>query len=179
MEKTQDMNICSGNSIILRAMEPEDVDAIYRWENDPSVWVCSASHQPFSRQALSRFIEENSGADIYSCRQLRLMAEMEGVAVGCVDLYDFDPYHKRAGVGIIVDSQYRRQGLGLQTLEALDAFAAEHLQLHLLHCTIAENNDASVALFEKAGYCRRGRLTQWIYNKGAWIDAYFYQKVLV
>ena len=44
--------------IALRAMEPADIDAIYSWENDPSLWGVSAAHQPFSRQALQRFIDE-------------------------------------------------------------------------------------------------------------------------
>lgn len=171
------MNYRSERSITLRAMEPEDVDAIYRWENDPTVWVDSAAHQPFSRHALTRFIDENSGADIYSCRQLRLMADREGIAVGCVDLFDFEPHHGRAGVGIIVDSHYRRQGIGLQMLTALDIFTREHLLLHQLHCTIAVNNTASIALFEKAGYHRCGTLDQWIYDKSSWINAYIYQKI--
>ena len=184
------MSFCA---IHLRAMEPEDIDAIYRWENDPSVWIDSAAHQPFSRHALSQFIEENSRADIYSCRQLRLMAEkidahvqsftgasdpVGAPAVGCVDLFDFDPYHRRAGVGIIVDSQHRRHGIGLAILYALEDFAREHLQLHQLHCTIAANNIASIALFEKAAYQRCGTMKDWVSNKRMWTDAYMYQKLL-
>lgn len=160
-------------------MEPEDVNAIYRWENDPTVWVDSAAHQPFSRHALSQFIEENSGSDIYSCRQLRLMAEKEEIkAVGSIDLFDFDPYHRRAGVGIIVDREYRRQGIGLQMLTELELFARQHLQLHQLHCTIAADNEASIALFEKAGYQRCGTLSQWVMQNETWKDAFMYQKIL-
>lgn len=177
-------------------MEPEDIDAIYRWENDPSVWIDSASHQPFSRHALASFIEENSGADIYSCRQLRLIAEKEEIikgensnfegkdtfcrhySVGCVDLFDFDPYHKRAGLGIIVDRCFRQQGIGFQIVNVVEEFARLHLTLHQLHCTISVDNVASLALFEKAGYSRCGTLSQWIYSDGDWVDAYFYQKIL-
>lgn len=190
--------------IWLRAMEPGDIDAIYSWENDPAVWNDSAAHQPFSRHALSQFIEENSGVDIYSCRQLRLMAEREEIiqcghnnpmdanipaptpknvlckhyAVGCIDLFDFDPYHRRAGVGIIVDSHYRRQGNGIQMLAELEEFASHHLSLHQLHCIIATGNKASIALFEKAGYSQCGTLQQWIQSDDKWTDAYFYQKLL-
>lgn len=161
----------------LRAMEPEDIESIYRWENDTSVWIDSFAHQPFSRHALSLFINENSSSDIYSCRQLRLMADTSHT-VGCVDLFDFDPYHRRAGVGIIVDSQHRRQGIGLQMLYALDDFSRQHLQLHQLHCIISAGNLASLALFEKAGYVRCGTLSQWVFSSGHWIDAFTYQKIL-
>ena len=101
------MKASEPSTVNLRAMEPCDIDAIYRWENDPSVWGVSMSHQPFSRYALSRFIDENSGSDIYASRQLRLMADSGGTTVGCIDLYDFDPYHRRAGVGLLVDSRMR------------------------------------------------------------------------
>ena len=187
------------STIFLRAMEPEDIESIYQWENDPSVWTCSIAHQPFSRQALTQFINENSSADIYTCRQLRLMADREEITVcrqelpgqspknifsthhtvGCVDLFDFDPYHHRAAVGIIVDSQYRRQGIGLQILNALDDFSRQHLQLHQLHCIISADNDASIALFEKAGYSRCGTLAQWVFSCDKWTDAFIYQKILV
>lgn len=185
-------------SISLRAMEPEDIDNIYCWENDPTVWVDSAAHQPFSRHALRQFIEENSSVDIYSCRQLRLMADIEIITnyeseialptaktilsthytVGCVDIFDFDPYHRRAGVGIIVDSRHRRQGYGTLMLAELEKFACQHLSLHQLHCTIAADNGASLALFEKVGYKRCGTLSQWVLSNNSWIDAHTYQKLL-
>ena len=166
------------SALWLRAMEPEDVDAIYEWENDPSVWNDSAAHQPFSRHELARFIEECRGADIYSCRQLRLMADIGREAVGCVDIFDFEPHHRRAGVGIIVAKRHRRKGLGLSMLTQLEDFARRHLCLHQLHCTIAADNEASLALFGKAGYRRCGTLSEWLLDNGRWSDALTFQKII-
>lgn len=89
-----------GETVGLRALEPEDVSVLYRWENDPQVWRVSGTLAPFSRHALARFIEEQQ-LDIYATRQQRLVIETVagGVAVGAVDLFDFDPLHGRAGVG--------------------------------------------------------------------------------
>lgn len=163
----------------LRAMEPADLDAIYRWENDPTLWVHSASHQPFSRQALQLFIEECSGNDIYASRQLRLMADnADGQSVGCVDLYDFDPYHRRAAIGILIDSRFRRQGLGSAILRELEQFAITHLQLHLLYCDIAIDNSDSLHLFERNGFQQCGTRPEWIWNNGHWTDAVIVQKIL-
>ncbi len=166
--------------IKLRAMEPEDIDNIYDWENDPTTWICSAAHQPFSRHALQQFINDCASADIYSCRQLRLMGvDNDGVAVGCVDLFDFDPYHQRAGVGIIVDSSKRRKGFGLEMLLELQLFASQHLNLHQLHCTIAADNTPSIALFSKAGFSPCGTLKQWnLDSSNHWCDALIYQKII-
>ncbi len=168
-------------TIKLRAMEPGDIDAIYRWENDPTVWTYSAAHQPFSRHALQQFIDESSMTDFYASRQLRLIAEEEGghEPLGCVDLFDFDPYHLRAGVGIIVDSSKRRKGFGLAMLREVEQFASEHLRMHQLHCTISSDNMASIALFTTAGYTQCGTLKQWnLDGSNIWHDALMFQKII-
>ena len=165
--------------IRLRAMEPEDIDAIYRWENDPEVWTHSAAHQHFSRNALRQFIAENDGTDIYASRQLRLMADAEDVGtVGCADLFDFDPYHRRAAIGLLTDSHLRGHGYGTAMLLALEAFATEHLDLHLLYCDIATDNIPCIKMFECNGYHHSGTKEQWIRRGQGWVDATTYQKVL-
>ncbi|MBP5548125.1 MAG: GNAT family N-acetyltransferase [Bacteroidales bacterium] len=165
--------------ITLRAIEPGDIDAIYRWENDPAIWIYSAAHQPFSRHALQKFIDESSDTDIYTSRQLRLMADNEtGEPVGCVDIYDFDPFHHRASVGILVDSSMRNKGYGFAILHALEEFASTHLALHQLHSIVTADNNESISLFEKAGYLRCGTLHDWVWANGSWADAFSYQKIL-
>lgn len=165
-------------SVCLRALEPADVEALYGWENDPAVWGVSAAHQPFSRYALQRFIDECSGSDIYASRQLRLMADAEGQAVGCIDLYDFDPYHRRAGIGIIVDRSQRGKGYATAMLHSLEAFAAEHLSIHQLYCDIALDNQRSISLFTKCGFIPCGTMSQWVWNGTRWTDACRMQKII-
>ena len=166
-------------TIKLRAMEPQDIEAIYRWENDPAVWRDSAAHQPFSRQTLETFINEQHDTDIYISRQLRLMADNgEGTAVGCVDLFDFDPYHHRAALGLLVDSRQRGNGYGAAIIGELEAFCRTHLQLHQLYCIIAVDNEHCCRLFEHAGFSCDGTLQDWIWNSGQWVDAHLYQKII-
>lgn len=167
-------------TIKLRAMEPGDIDAIYRWENDPTVWTYSAAHQPFSRHALQQFIDESSMTDFYASRQLRLIAEEEGghEPLGCVDLFDFDPFHRRAALGLLVDSRCRNRGMGRAILSAIDDFAQQHLCLHQLHCIIATDNAPCLTLFRSFGYSEAGILKQWIFQEGEWHDAIFFQRML-
>ena len=58
----------------LRALEAEDVDLLYVWENDPAVWGVSGTLAPFSRHTLRRFLDEQR-FDLYAARQLRLVVE--------------------------------------------------------------------------------------------------------
>ena len=48
------MNYLTGKQIELRAVEPEDLDALYRWENDSSLWIYGSTVSPFSRYLLKR-----------------------------------------------------------------------------------------------------------------------------
>ena len=43
--------------ISLRALEPEDLDLIYRIENDPDFWRHGSTTVPYSRYALRQYME--------------------------------------------------------------------------------------------------------------------------
>lgn len=92
----------SERQITLRALEPIDVDTLYRWENDPAVWDVGCTLAPYSRKQLWDYVDSYDG-DIYSARQLRLMIALpSGETIGTVDLYDFDPANSRCAVGILI-----------------------------------------------------------------------------
>ena len=164
--------------VTLRALEPIDVDTLYRWENDPSVWGVGCTLAPYSRKQLWDYINSYDG-DIFSARQLRLMIALpSGETVGTVDLYDFDPANSRCAVGILVAPEYRRQGYALTALEMLADHCRRLYSLHQLYCIAGADNIASRSLFEKAGYTISGRLRSWLRTANTYTDAYLYQKML-
>ena len=171
------MNI-EGNLCRLRALEPEDLDAMYGWENDTDSWRVSGTVAPFSRHVLSRLIDEQQ-FDIYATRQMRLVIEsLDGTAVGAVDMFEFDPQNLRAGVGIIVAPPYRKQGFALDALQTLERYVRDVLRMHQLWCSVGADNEASLALFKKAGYTECGRRKEWILTPNGAIDEVLMQKIL-
>ena len=172
------MNI-EGRICRLRALEPVDLDIMYGWENDTNVWRDSGTTAPFSRHVLSRLIEEQQ-FDIYATRQMRLVIEdaANQEAVGAVDIFEFDPHNRRAGVGIIVSPPYRQRGFALDALRALERYASDILHLHQLWCSIAEDNTASLALFTRAGYEQCGRRCEWLLTTDGAKDEILMQKIL-
>ena len=171
------MNI-EGNLCRLRALEPEDLDAMYGWENDTDSWRVSGTVAPFSRHVLSRLIDEQQ-FDIYATRQMRLVIEsLDGTAVGAVDMFEFDPQNLRAGVGIIVAPPYRKQGFALDALQTLERYVRDVLRMHQLWCSVGADNEASLALFRKAGYAECGRRKEWILTSTGAIDEVLMQKIL-
>ena len=171
------MNI-EGNLCRLRALEPEDLDAMYGWENDTDSWRVSGTVAPFSRHVLSRLIDEQQ-FDIYATRQMRLVIEsLNGTAVGAVDMFEFDPQNLRAGVGIIVAPPYRKQGFALDALQTLERYVRDVLRMHQLWCSIGADNEASLVLFKKAGYAECGRRKEWLLTSYGAIDEVLMQKLL-
>ena len=63
------------NTIHLRAIEPEDLDFLYRIENDVKLWNVGITNVPYSRYALHDYVANASG-DIYTDHQVRLTAVM-------------------------------------------------------------------------------------------------------
>ena len=162
------MNLLEHDHISLRALEPEDLEILYRWENDPSIWHLSGTLVPYSRYVLKQYLQ-NAGKDIFELKQLRLIIELreEKRPVGAIDLFDFDPHNRRAGVGVLVAEQSDRgKGYAGEALELLTNYCFEVLDLHQLWCNVAASNKASLQLFTAASFTLVGEKRDWI-KKGS------------
>lgn len=173
------MNTLQGKKIILRALEPSDLEQLYLLENDESVWEISNTSTPFSAYILKQYLE-NSHKDIYEVKQLRLVICIsdQKKAVGFIDLFDFDPKHKRVGVGIVIfDVKERQKGYAKEALKLLCDYAFEHLNVHQIFAHITEGNDGSIQLFEKQGFTKSGIRRDWIFSGKDFKDEVVYQLI--
>ena len=147
--------------IKLRAPEPEDLDLMYRIENDSSLWQYGGQNQPVSRYLLRQYIEQSS-ADIYRDGQLRLTIEDGGVAAGFLDLTNLSTIHQRAEVGIVVDSVAQRRGVGKQSLANLIEYVRQNIPLRQIYAVVGVENTAGNCLFRSAGFVQTCTLPGWI-----------------
>ena len=169
----------TNDTIYLRALEPEDIDIIYRWENDAALWRHGSTTAPFSRQQIWEYLQGYS-ADIYAQRQLRLMVCLcDGdEAVGMIDLFDFDPNNRRASVGVIVDRKHQRKGYASSALAMLVEYSRSVLHLHQLSAQVAVDNEASMQTFDSQDFIRVGELHDWLLRDGGYIDVVQLQLIL-
>lgn len=161
----------------LRAPEPEDLDTLYRIENDTAMWAVSGNAIPFSRYQLKKYIEE-SAHDFYTDRQIRFMIERESDAavVGCIDLTDIDPYNARAEVGVAVLPAFRGHGAAGAALNILCGYAVGVLRLHQLFCQVPADNETSIKLFSTSGFVETGRMKDWLIHGEEYTDVILLQK---
>lgn len=165
--------------IRFRALEPEDIDLLFEWENDAEIWEISNTFEPYSKYILAKYIKD-SQRDIYESRQVRMVIEtVEGKAIGAIDLFDFDPYHFRAGVGILIhDEKDRKLGYATDALELLCLYATNYLRLHQLYANISEDNLASIHLFKSNGFDLVGTKKDWRRTQDGWKNELLFQKIL-
>jgi len=166
-------------NVKLRALEPEDLELLYEWENNQSYWSVSNTITPFSRYNLKQYIE-NSHENIYETGQLRLMIDHieDKKTIGTIDIFEFDPFHKRAGIGILIaDESYRNKGFAAMSLTCLISYCFEILKLHQLYCNIISNNVESIDLFMKQGFVQNGIKKDWIKTDDGYLDEFMFQLI--
>ena len=167
-----------GDNIYLRALEPEDLEFLYRLENNMDVWEISGTVTPYSKDVL-KFYLENAHRDIYDVKQLRLViCNQKDERMGLIDLFDFDPKNKRAGLGIvIVDEKNWNKGIGAESIKLLCSYAFEVLDLKQVYANILEENVGSIHLFEKMGFKSVGIKRDWIFSNGSYKNEILFQKL--
>lgn len=155
--------IISNDIVTLRSLEATDLDVLYRWENDSSLWTASNTSAPSPKSFLWQYLQ-NYDSDIYNTRQLRLMITLTGTGepVGTVDLVNFDPLNNRAELGLMVDSAHGGKGYASEALKLTIGYARDFLGLFQIYALVQVDNTACISLLEKHGFVTNGLLKQWI-----------------
>lgn len=173
------MKLTSQN-IYLRALEPEDLDFLHETENNPDIWHLSNTQTPFSRFVLKEYIERSLSEDIYALRELRLVIckTEDSSPIGLIDLFDFDPKNKRAGIGIVIsDEKNRNTGFGSEALKVLIDYAFSTLNLRQLYCNILSDNQNSINIFLKHNFKQIGIKKDWIFEGVNYKDEILFQLI--
>lgn len=172
------MTLLRDDLIQLRAIEPEDLDVLYRWENNADWWEVGDTLAPFSKYVLREYIAE-SHRDIYDLKQLRLIIEhrKDQKAAGLMDLFNFDPHHSRAAMGMLIDPAYQHQGIGRRALKLTLEYGFFFLKLHQLYVHIPAQNTASLQLFLTNGFEIQGTLKDWLHTTEGYKDVLVLQRI--
>lgn len=160
------MKILKGTHIYLRAIESKDLDFLFKVENDEDLWEVSGTQTPYSKFVLKQYLEQ-AHLDIYQAKQLRLVIAKikDDLPVGLIDLFDFDPQHHRAGMGIVITDSNRNKGFAKESVALLIDYCFTTLQLHQIYANILDDNLNSLALFKQQGFEIIGLKKDWIFNK--------------
>lgn len=167
----------SSERLHLRALEPEDLEVLYRWENDPAIWGEGSMIPPFSRYDLKQYIA--NALDIFTSRTLRLVVEERESrkAVGFIDLFDFEPISSRVELGILLFEDYRGMGYAKEAVGLVRNYVFDYLHCHQIIARANVKNEASLSLFRQSGFVEAGVLKDWVRENDGWLDCVIFQLI--
>ena len=167
-----------GDQVYLRALEPEDLDFIYDVENHPDHWAMTDFTVPYSRFSIRQYLRNNQN-DLFADKQLRLVIALKGkdTPIGIADLFNYQPLHAHAEVGILVRQKYRGRGYAGEALGLLCDYAFGFLALHQLVAYVVADNHDSRELFCDNEFVSRGTLREWWRLDGEFKDVIVYQRL--
>lgn len=164
-------------SIVLRAVEPEDLNLLYAWENNVDFFPYNEDVSFYSRAQMEQFIIVQSST-IYEIGQQRFIIEnKDKIPVGAVDLFEFNERNSRVGVGILIEEKFRGQGYAKHSLECVLSYCFNQLFLHQVFCEISMDNKASLQLFRSIGFTQTGEKQAWRKTSNGFVNVGFFQKM--
>lgn len=170
--------LLEGPRVRLRALEPEDLSIMYTIENDTTTWDVCNLNVPYSYHVLKQYITDTQ-YDLYADKQLRLMIVRlsDGAVIGAIDLSNFEPFHSRAEVGIVILETYRGEGYATEALRLLCEYAFDFLNMNQLCAHVSMQNSRSMQLFQSCGFVQCGLLKQWWKVQGDYQDVLIMQQL--
>lgn len=154
--------------IVVRGLEPRDVDAWARIQASPEVFP-ALLRAPFgSRAALARELEGLPDAVHL------LVAEVDGevVGVGSLRLDERPRRRHAAALGLFVDGAWLGGGVGAALLDALLELGARWSHVLRFELEVWVDEEAAIALYRSRGFAVEGVLRGYGLRGGRLVDAF-------
>jgi 8-oxo-dGTP diphosphatase len=147
--------------ILLRPLQAEDAPAFHRLIND---WdICRKLPDapfPYPVKLAGEWIAA-AAADRQAgkAQQFALVEAASGVLIGCAGLR-LARDGKSADLGYWLGRKYWRQGFGLEVATRLTSWGLAEMRISRVTATVAEDNEASLAVLRRAGFTETGKGTK-------------------
>ncbi|MBZ5758505.1 MULTISPECIES: GNAT family N-acetyltransferase [Rhizobium] len=102
----------------------------------------------------------------------RLVAVLDGRIVGNAGLRRFEGRRQHVGsIGMGVHDAYTGRGIGSTLIGALLDCADNWLNIRRVELTVYADNAAAIALYKRFGFIEEGRLKDFAFRAGSYVDA--------
>lgn len=141
--------------IKLRNLKSSDLEVLLKTENDKNLWIHSVQDKPFSKSTIKNYIKNASIQSILEAKQKRfVITSNKDQTLGFIDLFEYQFYLNKASIGIVVLDQYRRTGIGYESIKLLESYCLNIFGIKKLCASINPNNKKSIKLFQKCGFVK-------------------------
>jgi L-phenylalanine/L-methionine N-acetyltransferase len=153
-------------SIVVRACEPSDMDAVANIMSQPGVRRGTLTIGYRTTESMAAWFDKLPAGCISLCAQL------DGRVVGHAGLVTAPPRRAHcAELGISVHDAYQGRGVGRALIGALVDHADRALGLRRLELTVFTDNAPAIALYRRFGFVEEGRSRGFAMRDGVLADA--------
>ncbi|TDD33764.1 N-acetyltransferase [Nonomuraea terrae] len=148
----------TGERVRLRALEPADSEAMWRWYHDPEVGRWMGGDPPIS---LAQNIEKGQNRPRNTFEQMLLGIETldSRKLIGYVALGDTDFVHGEATLQSVAigERDHWNGGHGSDAVRVICRYAFEEMGLHRVMLWVVAENTGAVQAYKKVGFVEEGR----------------------
>ncbi|MGQ0805732.1 MAG: GNAT family N-acetyltransferase [Actinomycetota bacterium] len=143
----------------LRPPEPDDVDAVFAYCNDPDAARFTTIPWPYEHRRAVEWIEESTRCWADGVRASFVIVEAAtGEVVGSIGLVHIDHDADVAEVGYLVNQEARGRGIATRAVRLVGDWVLGELGFTRLELQTDVRNHASQRVAEKAGFTREGEV---------------------
>jgi len=168
-------NVWEGKLVRLRAVEPEDWQAFYDWDQDSEaaraldfVWF------PGSRERHRKHAAELSVAEVKNDEMCWVIETLDGQFAGAIDTHGCD---RRVGFfqyGVAVRPEHTRRGYASEAIFLVLRHFFRELRYQKANVHVYAFNEASIELHRKLGFREEARLRRMVYTNGQFYDEFIF-----
>jgi RimJ/RimL family protein N-acetyltransferase len=159
-----------GRRVVLTQLNSGDVEALFRWINDPNTVKYSAPYRPVNwrqHRAWFKAVSAKSSEHVVFAIRTRRSAKILGI----IQLVDVHPVHRSAELLMrIGENRNRGRGYGKEALGLALAFAWRDLNLNRVWLRVLGSNARAIKAYRGIGMRKEGRLRRSAYIDGKWED---------
>ncbi len=160
-----------GEKVILRALEREDLERQWHFNNELEVELAGGGDPP-EPQSLQRLEAEfDQQANRGGRDGTNFAIEADRKYIGSCGLFHFDLQAHTAELGIgIGDKAYWGRCYGRDALRVLLKYAFRYRNLHKVWLKVNANNARAIGAYRACGFIEEGRLRKHVWSDGGYVD---------
>ncbi|MEM7016324.1 MAG: GNAT family protein [Pseudomonadota bacterium] len=164
------MNYWVGDNIRLRAIEPEDVDALLGWHEDSELSrYMDFLAPPQSRPSIKAYIDKETHNKLDGDRYFWIIEDKQRNIVGQIDTR-CNTRHGNFEYGVSVSPEYKRSGYASEAILKILDYYFNHLRYHKVTAGVHSDNVPSRRLHEGLGFILEGTIREMVFTNGAYVD---------
>jgi RimJ/RimL family protein N-acetyltransferase len=160
-----------GKRVRLRAIEPEDWETFYAWNQDSEAARGMYLTQfPQSKAAVREWAAAAATRPVERDRFFFVIENLDGEIVGSISTHECDPLHGTFGYGLGVRREHYRKGYASEAVLLVLRHFFRERRYQKVNAHVYSFNEPSLRLHERLGFQQEGRLRRMFFLDGAWVD---------